>query len=176
MQRAVSGVTIRLYRLAFKKMAICQNILSYFKNLDISQNICYYHNTGVTQMPLIPQSCPSCSSPLVVTQLACTVCGTGVVGKFELSPFFRLSPESLHFLEVFVRNRGNVKEVERETGESYWAIRRRLDEVIAEMGMEAAQADEISTRRQEILGRLSRGEINVQEATRLLAQIKGDHP
>jgi hypothetical protein len=125
-------------------------------------------------MPLIPQSCPSCSSPLVVTQLNCTSCGTGVIGKFELSPFFRLSPESLNFLEVFVRNRGNVKEVERETGESYWAIRRQLDEVITEMGMEAPQDDDISTRRQEILARLSRGEINVQEATKLLSQIKGD--
>ncbi|MCL4271368.1 MAG: DUF2089 family protein [Anaerolineales bacterium] len=125
-------------------------------------------------MPLIPQSCPSCSSPLAVTQLTCTSCGTGVVGKFELSPFFRLAPESLKFLETFVRNRGNVKEMERETGESYWAIRRRLDEVITEMGIEAAKEDDISSRRQEILARLSRGEINVQEATKLLSQIKGD--
>lgn len=125
-------------------------------------------------MPLIPQSCPSCSSPLVVTQLNCTVCGTGVVGKFELSPFYRLSPESLKFLEVFVRNRGNVKEVERETGESYWAIRRRLDEVIAEMGIEETKENDLSLHRQEILARLSRGEINVQEATRLLSQVKGD--
>ena len=126
-------------------------------------------------MPLIPQSCPSCSSPLVVTQLNCTVCGTGVVGKFELSPFFRLSPESLKFLEFFVRNRGNVKEMERETGESYWAIRRQLDEVIAEMGFEEAPKDsDFSTQRQEILAQLSRGEITVQEATKLLTQIKGD--
>ena len=125
-------------------------------------------------MPLIPQSCPSCSSPLVVTQLNCTACGTGVVGKFELSPFFRLSPESLKFLEGFVRNRGNVKEMERETGESYWAIRRQLDEVITEMGMEAPPEDDLSTRRQEILARLSRGEINVQEATKYLSQLKGD--
>ena len=125
-------------------------------------------------MPLIPQSCPSCSSPLAVTQLTCTSCGTGVVGKFELSPFFRLAPESLKFLETFVRNRGNVKEMERETGESYWSIRRRLDEVITEMGIEATKEDDISSRRQEILARLSRGEINVQEATKLLSQIKGD--
>jgi len=96
-----------------------------------------------------------------------------VVGKFELSPFFRLSPESLKFLEFFVRNRGNVKEMERETGESYWAIRRQLDEVIAEMGIETKE-DEISTRRQEILAQLSSGEITVQEATKLLSQIKGD--
>jgi len=125
-------------------------------------------------MPLIPQSCPSCSSPLVVTQLTCTSCSTGVVGKFELSPFHRLAPESLKFLEVFVRNRGNVKEMQRETGESYWAIRRQLDEVIAEMGMEPPQESDLSTHRQEILAQLSRGEINVQEATKLLSQLKGD--
>ena len=124
-------------------------------------------------MPLIPQACPSCNSPLAVTQLTCTSCGTGVVGKFELSPFFRLTPENLKFLEVFVRNRGNVKEMERETGESYWAIRRQLDKVITEMGFEEKlqTGDEISTQRQEILAQLSRGEINVQEATRLLKQL-----
>ena len=71
-----------------------------------------------------------------------------------------------------MRNRGNVKEMERETGESYWAIRRQLDEVITEMGFEETpKEDELSTRRQEILGRLSRGEINVQEATHLLRQF-----
>lgn len=126
-------------------------------------------------MPQIPQSCPSCASLLVVTQLTCTSCGTGVVGKFELSPFFRLSNESLKFLEVFVRNRGNVKEMERETGESYWTIRRQLDEVIQEMGIEEEpKPNDKSTSRQEILGRLSRGEINVQEATKLLSQLKGE--
>ncbi len=123
-------------------------------------------------MPLIPQSCPSCGSALAVTQLNCTSCGTGVVGKFELSPFFRLKPESLQFLEVFVRNRGNVKEMERETGESYWTIRRQLDEVIAEMGFEQSiSKDDLSTKRQEILAQLSRGEIDVPTATRLLKQL-----
>ena len=93
-----------------------------------------------------------------------------MVGRFELSPFFKLSPDSLRFLEVFVRNRGNVKELERETGESYWAIRRRLDEVIIEMGFEQPKED-LSARRQEILAQLSRGEIDVPEATRLLTTL-----
>ena len=122
-------------------------------------------------MATIPQKCPSCSAPLVVTQLTCSTCGTGVVGHFELSPFFRLSADSLQFLEIFIHNRGNVKEMERETGESYWSIRRRLDEVIVEMGFPAQPEDNPSNPRQEILERLGRGEIEVQEATRLLAQL-----
>jgi hypothetical protein len=124
-------------------------------------------------MSIIPQKCPSCSSPLKVTQLTCVSCGTGVVGSFELSPFARLSDISLHFLEVFVRNRGNVKEMERETGESYWAIRRQLDEVIAEMGFDLDQPSpaDLASRRQEILQQLSRGEVNVEEAKKLLTQL-----
>jgi hypothetical protein len=122
-------------------------------------------------MANIPQKCPSCSAPLVVTQLTCSACGTGVVGRFELSPFFRLSSQSLQFLETFIRNRGNVKEMERETGESYWAIRRRLDEVITEMGFATEPEAVPPNYRQEILERLSRGEISAQEAANLLTQM-----
>jgi hypothetical protein len=123
-------------------------------------------------MSVIPRKCPSCSAPLVVTQLSCTKCETNVVGLYEINPFLRLSNENLAFLETFIRNRGNVKEMERESGESYWVIRRRLDEVIAELGYEVEPVeDELSSHRQEILGRLSKGEIDVKEATRLLNQL-----
>ena len=125
-------------------------------------------------MSLIPQKCPSCASPLKVTQLTCVSCGTGVVGSFELSPFLRLSDPSLRFLTVFVRNRGNVKEMARETGESYWAIRRQLDEIIEEMGFTdesgPSEAD-LATQRQKILQQLSQGEISVEEAKKLLTQL-----
>ena len=123
-------------------------------------------------MSVIPRKCPSCSSPLVVTQLSCTKCETNVVGLYEINPFLRLSNESLAFLETFIRNRGNVKEMQRESGESYWVIRRKLDEVITELGYEVEPVeDELSSHRQEILGRLSKGEIDVKEATRLLNQL-----
>jgi len=95
-----------------------------------------------------------------------------VVGLYEINPFLRLSNESLRFLDVFIRNRGNVKEMERTTSESYWVIRRRLDEVITELGYEVEPSgDDLSARRQEILNRLSKGEIDVQEATHLLTQL-----
>jgi hypothetical protein len=123
-------------------------------------------------MSIIPRKCPSCSSPLVVTQLSCTRCETNVVGLYEINPFLRLSNESLQFLETFIRKRGNVKEMERLSGESYWVIRRKLDDVITELGYEVEPVeDEIATRRQEILNRLSQGEIDVQEATRQLTRL-----
>ena len=124
-------------------------------------------------MSVIPQKCPSCFSPLKVTQLSCISCGTGVVGNFELSPFVRLSIESLQFLEVFIRNRGNVKEMARETGESYWVIRRRLDEVIQEMGFDAdiPSQEDLAASRQEILQQLRDGVISVVEAKKLLTAL-----
>ena len=119
-----------------------------------------------------PQKCPGCSSPLKITQLTCVSCGTGVVGSFDPSPFFYLSPERLRFLENFVRNRGNIKEMARETGESYWVIRRQLDEVIEALGFEPSlnQVD-LANRRKEILTQLSRGEINVDQAKEQLIQL-----
>jgi hypothetical protein len=123
-------------------------------------------------MSVIPRKCPSCSAPLVVTQLSCTKCETNVVGLYEINPFLRLSNESLNFLELFIRNRGNVKEMERVSGESYWIIRRKLDEVITELGYEVEPVeDELAARRQEILNRLSQGEIDVEEATRQLTLL-----
>jgi hypothetical protein len=113
---------------------------------------------------------------LKVTQLTCVSCGTGVVGSFELSPFVRLSIESLHFLEAFIRNRGNVKEMARETGESYWVIRRQLDEVIQEMGFDAdtpSQKD-LAASRQEILQQLKDGLISVEEAKNSLTALGED--
>ena len=123
-------------------------------------------------MSAIPRKCPSCSAPLVVTQLSCTACETNVVGLFEINPFLQLSNASLRFLEDFIRNRGNVKEMERNTGESYWVIRRRLDEVIAELGFEVEPAgDDLPTRRRDILNRLRNGEIDAAEAARLLTEL-----
>ena len=124
-------------------------------------------------MSVIPQKCPSCASPLKVTQLTCISCGTGVVGNFELSPFVRLSIENLQFLEVFIRNRGNVKEMARETGESYWVIRRQLDEVIQEMGFDSdtISQEELTASRQEILQQLRDGVISVAEAKKLLTAL-----
>ncbi|GIK55436.1 MAG: DUF2089 family protein [Chloroflexi bacterium] len=60
-------------------------------------------------------------------------CGTSVIGEFQPTIFSRLSPENLAFLEVFIKNKGNVKEMERELGESYWAIRNVRQEMIHEL-------------------------------------------
>jgi hypothetical protein len=123
-------------------------------------------------MSALPHKCPSCSAPLQVSQLSCTACDTVVMGKYDLSPLFRLSADSLKFLETFILNRGNVKEMERNTGQSYWAIRRRLDEVIEEMDLEKEPVqNHLRDKRQEILAQLKEGEVDVHEAAERLRQL-----
>ncbi len=120
--------------------------------------------------------CPACGGGLYASQLSCGDCDTVVQGSFALSAFDRLSEDSLVFLQTFVRNRGNLKEMERELGQPYQNLRTRLNRIIAEMGFEvdaeSAEGESFSSRRQEILDQLDRGEIDAASAAEELGKIK----
>jgi len=125
-------------------------------------------------MPQTPGKCPVCGHDLEVVRLQCTSCGTSVEGHFELSRFSRLDPEQLAFLEMFLKARGNLKDVERELGLSYPTVRNRLEMVLAALGF-AADPDrksEAGRSRREILDSLDAGKINAEEALRLLRERK----
>jgi hypothetical protein len=107
---------------------------------------------------------------MVITQLSCTSCNTAIAGYYPLSPFTHLSEENLRFLEDFIRYRGNVKEMERETDQSYWTIRGRLDKLIVEMGLSTTPED-LEEQRKHILEQLGNGEISVEEATQQLSNL-----
>lgn len=121
-------------------------------------------------------SCPNCGQPMLVTRLQCTNCETVVLARYAPCRFCRLSEASLAFLESFVKNRGNLKEMERELGQSYWSLRNELNEVIGELGFEVpvpeVAATELAEQRRVILVQLNNGELNAQQAADLLAQLK----
>ncbi|HEY3247620.1 MAG TPA: DUF2089 domain-containing protein [bacterium] len=125
-------------------------------------------------MPLTPGKCPVCSHDLEAVKLQCTSCGTVVEGHFDLSKFSRLEPEQLAFLELFLKARGNLKEVERELGLSYPTIRSRLEGVLAALGFAASpdRRGDAVRRRREILDALDAGKIDAGEALRLLRERK----
>lgn len=121
--------------------------------------------------------CPNCGGKLEATRLSCTACETVILARYEPCSFCRLPAESLAFVEAFVRYRGNLKEMEREMGQSYWALRTQLGEVIREMGFEEGapgEEDEAARalRRREVLDQLERGEIEAPQAARLLAELR----
>lgn len=124
-------------------------------------------------MRKVLEHCPSCGGKLEITRLNCTECETIILGRYAPCPFCSLTPESVSFLESFIRCRGNVKEMERELGISYWTIRRKIDELIADLGLEAAPTPpEDAPQALDILERVNRGELSAAEATRLLTELR----
>lgn len=116
-----------------------------------------------------PTQCPVCHDDLLVTRLACRNCGTVLEGRFALPRLFRLTPEQLYFVEVFVRSEGKLNRVQEELGISYPTVRSRLEEVIQALGYEVGRSSQFDEAyRQEVLQRLARGEISSEEALRLL--------
>ncbi len=129
-------------------------------------------------MPEVTGRCPMCEAELVVTHLRCQSCGTGLEGVFHLNRFDRLSREQLRFVDVFIKNRGVIRDVEKELGISYPTVRGRLDEVIRALGYDSAAAEAAEpvagsavpdpAHRRETLDRLARGEITAEQAVSLL--------
>lgn len=110
--------------------------------------------------------CPVCKSDLKVTRLTCSNCTTEITGDFELSKFNYLSKEHLYFIEVFIKNRGNIKQIEKELGISYPTVKKSLDEVIVSLGYQVTE--EVKVKRADILAKLEKGEISASEAAKLL--------
>ena len=125
-------------------------------------------------MRKILEKCPTCGEGLTITGLHCRSCHTKIESQYSICRFCRLSQESLDFIETFVRNRGNIKEMERELGLSYPTVRSRLNAVIEELGYEVKSEpppSDIADKRREILRQLDAGEIPATEAAELIKQL-----
>jgi hypothetical protein len=131
-----------------------------------------------------------------VTRLHCDSCDSTLEGCFEACRFCQLSPEQHVFVAVFLKARGNIKEVERELGISYPTVRSRLDGILEALGYQVETLksrddrgfefqgflealgyqpdpapEEHGRRRRETLDALDRGELTVDEAVRILKQL-----
>lgn len=115
--------------------------------------------------------CPVCDSKLNVVKQRCNHCETSIEGDFHLDKFSYLSKEDKAFIEVFMKNRGNIKEIEKEMGISYPTVRRQLDKVILALGYAVPQSEEMVIDKQGVLEMLQKGEITAKEA---LMKLKGE--
>jgi hypothetical protein len=118
--------------------------------------------------------CPSCEGNLTVTSLGCPECSINIDGEFALPQLLKLTRAQIDFIEVFIKNRGIIREVERELGISYPTVRARLDEVIQALGYSSKSAaddetaDDSSARRRSVLADLKAGRITPEEALAVL--------
>jgi len=88
-----------------------------------------------------------------------------IEGRFELPQLARLAVEDQVFIAAFVRSHGSIKEMEQVFGVSYPTIKARLNRIAS--SLEFIDTDP-SPSRNEILDRLSRGEISPDDAIREL--------
>ena len=112
--------------------------------------------------------CPICKHDLFVTKLECTHCHTEISGQFQLSKFNYLSKEHLYFIELFIKNKGSIKQLEKELNVSYPTVKKMMDEVIVSLGYTVTDDEEPNTKKDEILQQLSEGKITSEEALKLL--------
>ncbi|MGR7910088.1 DUF2089 family protein [Lysinibacillus capsici] len=111
-------------------------------------------------------NCPVCSKTLKITKLKCSHCHTTIENEFELSKLASLSQDQLHFVEVFLTCRGNIKEVEKELGVSYPTVRGKLNDIISSLGYAQRKKNEVDEKK--IVSMLENGEITTDEAIKLL--------
>jgi hypothetical protein len=116
-----------------------------------SKNVCDWQElTRLTQ-----------GQPIVVERVRLTEKNIAIEGAFELPQLAQLSAEDQVFVTAFIRSHGSIKEMEQVFGVSYPTIKARLNRiagslVFVENNPAPAQSD--------VLERLKRGEITVQEA------------
>lgn len=113
-------------------------------------------------------NCPVCSKTLKVSRLHCSHCHTTIENEFELSKLASLSKEQLHFVEIFLTCRGNIKEVEKELGISYPTVRGKLNDIISALGYEPKKKNEVDEKK--VVTMLENGEITAEEAIKLLKE------
>ena len=115
------------------------------------------------QNKTIPTSCPSCGGALIVVKLQCLECGTEVTGAFHLCPVCQLEGDTRKLFDLFMKARGNLKQVQREMGFSYPTVRQKIEEMFRKLGQEYFTNDP-----KQILDKVRSGELSVGDAEKLL--------
>jgi hypothetical protein len=129
----------------------------------------------VKGLSTLPGNCPFCGGAVDVTAFACRDCDAAVEGRFAPNKLAALDGAQAEFVLAFVRNRGNIKTLERELGVSYPTVRARLDEVIRALGFAVAEdagaAEGARARRADVLAAVERGEMTAAEAADALKKL-----
>jgi hypothetical protein len=94
-----------------------------------------------------------------------------IEGSFKLPELARLSADDQVFVAAFVRCHGSIKQMEKYFGVSYPTIKNRLNRIGQSLEFVKIEAEPAKA---EVLARLERGEINVNEAIDELKKGEND--
>jgi len=107
-------------------------------------------------------------APLVVERVR--MGEIAIEGAFELPQLARLTLEDQIFVAAFLKSHGSIKEMEQVFGVSYPTVKARLNRIAGQLEFVDTNPAPLQPQegRNEILGRLERGEITAAEAIRKL--------
>lgn len=115
--------------------------------------------------------CPVCNEDMIITSLHCSKCNIEINGQFGLSRLNMLSKEQIEFVEIFLKNHGNIKAIEKELNISYPTVKRNLNDILQRMGYDVVNSENKDIMsRNEILEKLANKEISFEKANELLKQ------
>ncbi len=117
--------------------------------------------------------CPVCSGQLKPRLLHCKNCDIQVEGNFTFNEFANLNPEDLHFLRIFIRSEGRIRDMETALGLSYPTIRTRLTALKEKLAVEETSSHQSEpTEVKEILEELSSGKLSFDQALESIKKTK----
>lgn len=111
-------------------------------------------------MDISKARCADCDRPMTVTGMHCQACNLRLETDFEVPALARLPLEDQVFVVAFVRHHGSIKKMERLFGISYPTVKNRLNAIAGELDRNF----EVPSSNSEVLDRLARGEITVDDA------------
>lgn len=105
--------------------------------------------------------------PFTVERVRLAGNGVAIEGRFEPPQLVQLSVDDQVFVAAFVRAHGSIKEMERIFGVSYPTIKARLNRIAERLDFAEhldVSDDPADRAPADVVDRLQRGEISVQEA------------
>src|SRR5699024_1580998 len=78
--------------------------------------------------------CPVCQTKLHIGKLTCPECHAQFPMDEPLNAFAYLSTSQANFLEIFLKNRGNLKAVGEEMNCSYPTVSKYLTDILIALG------------------------------------------
>jgi len=112
--------------------------------------------------------CPFCRGEMMVTEYLCPACGVSIKGQFKRCEFCNLPPELIHFVKVFLKCQGNIKEAEKELGLSYPTVKSRLARIIQLMDLQSFSQYLDTQNRLNLLQDFKDGKVSMEEVLRQL--------
>lgn len=112
--------------------------------------------------------CPITNEPLIVKKLYSKAADITIEGNFALSKFNLLKDEHLFFIELFIKNRGNIKMIEKELNISYPSVKKLLDETIESLGYDVSENTQVMDDVSSILKEVESKTLSIEEALLIL--------